>query len=258
MHPITTHRRFRSPLTGFLAAILLAGPVAAAEEPDTNVGMLPMTARYTASIDKGVSIDGEATASLTRQSGNRWQYRFDVDSFIADIRESARFRWNGQTVSPDTYRYSLEGWMISDRHRSMTFNWADDRVKGQYEGTRVDLPLTRDALGPITYQLQLRQDLKKGLETMRYQVVGDGRMDDDRFAVQGEEVLDSRLGPLNTIKVEKVRAPEKKRETYLWFAPEWDYMLVRLVQVSKDGTRYEVHLTDATVDGETVTPRTTP
>ncbi|PVY69571.1 uncharacterized protein DUF3108 [Tamilnaduibacter salinus] len=237
--------------------MFMSGPVAASDK-DAHVEMLPMTAHYTANIDKGLSIDGNATASLTRQSANRWQYRFDVDSFIADIRESARFRWSGQTVSPDTYRYSLEGWMISDRHRSLTFNWADDRVTGRYEGTPVDLSLPENALGPMTYQIQLKQDLKKGLQEMSYQVVAEGRMDDDQFAVRGEEVLDSRLGELNTIKVEKVRAPEKKRETYLWFAPEWDYMLVRLVQVAKDGTRYEVHLTEATVNGETVTARPTP
>ena len=31
----------------------------------------------------------------------------------------------------------------------------------------------------------------------------------------------------------------------MWFAPELDYLLVRLIQVEPDGSRYEVRLEDA-------------
>ncbi len=38
----------------------------------------------------------------------------------------------------------------------------------------------------------------------------------------------------------------------LWFAKDWNYLLVRLSQIESDGQHYEIVLKDATMDGEPV------
>jgi len=38
----------------------------------------------------------------------------------------------------------------------------------------------------------------------------------------------------------------------LWFAKDWNYLLVRLHQVEKDGKEYQIMLKDGQVDGRTV------
>lgn len=91
----------------------------------------------------------------------------------------------------------------------------------------------------------MRQDLKAGKREMTYSVADDGDYDHDRFAVIGEETLKTPMGEMATLKVEKVRDEDSKRETLMWFAPELDYLLVQLVQVEPDGSRYEVNLEDA-------------
>ena len=54
-------------------------------------------------------------------------------------------------------------------------------------------------------------------------------------------------------KVERVRAPsQNKRVTELWFAKDWDYLLVQLRQVETDGKEYVIVLQEGTVDGKTV------
>jgi hypothetical protein len=53
--------------------------------------------------------------------------------------------------------------------------------------------------------------------------------------------------------VERVRDPtQSKRITVLWFAKDWDYLLVRLQQVETDGKEYNIMLQDGTVDGKSV------
>ena len=55
------------------------------------------------------------------------------------------------------------------------------------------------------------------------------------------------------IKVERVRDPtQSKRQTILWFAKDWDYLLVRLHQVEKDGKEYQIMLQDGSVNGQPV------
>ncbi len=207
----------------------------------------PIKASYSAAMDKGLSINGTATRTLRQQDDGTWLYQFNVDSFVADIRESLQFRWDQGRVVPLEYRYSLEGFLISDRSRAMNFNYGADSVSGSFDGDSFTMHLPSGALDPLGFQLQLRQDLKAGKTTMDYAVADEGDYDHDRFAVIGTETQSSPFGPLKTVKVEKVRNDDSKRQTLMWFAPELDYLLVRLVQVEPDGSRYEVTLDDAGV-----------
>ncbi|MEX0605179.1 DUF3108 domain-containing protein [Marinobacter sp.] len=216
-----------------------------AETPSGKLTAL--RSRYSASIDKGVAINGSAVRSLEPQSDGTWLYRFDVDSFIADIEESLSFRWENNQVIPLHYRYKLSGFMIRNRERSIEFNQEAQTVSGHFEGDKFRMDLKKNALDPLGYQLQLMLDLKAGRRELTYSVTDEGDYDEHRFAVLGEESLKTALGELNTIKAEKVRDSDSKRETLMWFAPELDYLLVRLVQVESDGTRYEIEIKEADI-----------
>lgn len=216
-----------------------------AEIPE--IELKPLSSSYSAAIDKGVSIKGSAVRSLEPQPDGTWLYRFDVDSFIADIEESLHFRWENNQVIPLRYRYKLSGLMISDRKHNIDFNRDVQTVSGHFGGDKFQMDLKENALDPLGYQLQLMQDLKAGKREMVYSVTDNGNYDEDRFAVLGEESLKTALGELKTLKAVKVRNPDSKRETLMWFAPELDYLLVRLVQVESDGTRYEIKIKDANI-----------
>lgn len=224
-----------------LASDKASGALAQAQE------LTPISATYGATMDKGLSIDGSATRTLKQQADGSWLYRFDVDSLIADITESVTFRWEDGEVLPLEYRYALKGLMIRDRSRALNFNQAANSVSGSYDGESFNMPLAENALDPLGYQLQLRQDLKAGKTDVTYAVADDGDYDEDRFAVVGKETLTTPVGEYETIKVEKVRNADSKRSTLMWFAPELDYLLVRLVQVEPDGSRYEVNLEAADI-----------
>jgi hypothetical protein len=63
----------------------------------------------------------------------------------------------------------------------------------------------------------------------------------------------TKAGKIDAIKVERVRDPtQNKRITEMWFAKQWDGLLVALRQVEKDGKEYNIMLLDGTVDGKTV------
>lgn len=210
----------------------------------------PYTASFRASINKGVAIDGRATRVLQQQEDGLWRYHFKVDSFIADIDESVLFRWNGTHVQPLRYRYKLSGVFIRDRTRAIDFDWTNSIAQGDHEGRTFRIPLTEGTLDPLSYQLQLHQDVRAGMTDMTYQVLNKGRIDEDHFAVIGEETLTTRLGDAHTVKVEKIRGEDSKRETLMWFAPEWDHMMVRLTQKEPDGTTYEIHIEDTSLNRE--------
>ncbi|HET8849766.1 MAG TPA: DUF3108 domain-containing protein [Marinobacter sp.] len=234
-------------IAAMACALVLVSAPTTAEEPDTGGSpeLTPYTARYSASMSQGVSLSGEGVRTLSNQGNNVWLYRTDVDSFVADIDESLIFRWEDGHVIPLRYRYRLSGFLIKDREQSIDFDWQQGVATGRYRGKSFELPLRENALDPLGHQLQLHQDLKAGKRDVTYQVIDKGDYDEDRFAVIDEDTVQANGVSIRTLKAEKVRDEDSKRQTFMWFDPAQDYLLVRLLQIEPDGSEYELILEDA-------------
>src|SRR5690606_34426953 len=116
------------------------------------------------------------------------------------------------------------------------FDWSAKQVIGDDRGTAVRIPLNRGLLDKSTYQMVLQHDVAAGKKSMSYQVVDGDEIETYDFRVLGEEAVATKVGKIDAIKVERVRDPtQSKRKTTLWFAKDWDYLLVALNQIEKDG-----------------------
>ncbi|GGC79640.1 DUF3108 domain-containing protein [Marinobacter halophilus] len=219
----------------------------ASKAQDTSPTLTPYEASYSASMSKGVNLSGSGTRSLTDQGNNVWLYRTEVESFIADIDESLVFLWEDGHVVPLRYRYRMAGFLIRNREQSIDFDWQAGIAKGKYRDKAFELELREGALDPLGYQLQLHQDLKAGKRDVSYQVIDKARYDEDRFAVIDEESISANGQTTKTLKAEKVRAEDSKRQTLMWFDPNQNHLLVRLLQIEPDGSEYELRLKDATI-----------
>lgn len=220
-----------------------------------DLSLYPMTTTYGAELERGITISGEATRSLEPTDTGRWIYRFDVDSFVADIRESSRFRFEDQTVISERYRYSLEGFFLSNRYKKLDFNWDESVIVDRVNDQRTDMSDHPDVQDQLGAQLQLWVDLRAGRETMEYVIPDEGEFKDYQFEVLREETLDTReFGKVETVVVERVRDEDSPRTTLMWFAPEWDHLLVRLEQTNDEGEDFEIYLKSATLDGERIQP----
>jgi len=208
-------------------------------------GLAPFHATYTAAMDKGISLNGTAERTLEDRGDGTWLYRTKVDSMIANIDESLVLKWQQGRVIPLSYRYRLSGFLIKNREKSIDFDWDKGRATGKDRGKSFNLALEPGTLDPLGFQLQLRQDIRAGKLDMTYRIIDKGKYDSDRFAVLDEDILDGPGGTITTIKAEKVRGENARRETLMWFAPGQDYLLVRLRQVEPDGTSYELRLKQA-------------
>lgn len=211
---------------------ILAGPALA----ETDTGLTPFEASYTAAMEKGISLNGTAKRTLTFQGNDIWLYRTDVNSLIADIDESLTLRWENGRVVPMRYRYHLSGFLIKDRKHSIDFDWTAGVATGEYKGKPFEVELEDGVLDPLGYQLQLHQDIRDGKRDMTYKVIDGRSIDEATFAVISGDDMST-----GTLKAEKVRK-DSKRQTLMWFSPEQDFLLVRLLQVEPDGSTYELKL----------------
>jgi hypothetical protein len=243
---LNTTRLAARNLMRILCAVILLAPAFLHAEPAT--GLTPFEASYTAAMEKGVSLNGSAKRTLTSQGHGVWLYRTDVNSFIADIDESLILKWDNGKVIPLRYRYRLSGFLIKDRKQSIDFDWKKGIATGEYRGKPFSLKLEEGALDPLGFQLQLRHDISAGKRDMAYRIIDGGDYDSDRFAVLDSESLNTPAGSIATVKAKKVRDADSKRKTLMWFAPDKNFLLVRLLQVEPDGSKYELNLKQADLE----------
>ncbi len=250
-------RNLRCWTCAVLAAValpVLAQGKSAASSDKTPIPLNPQSSVYKATLDHGISFNGQATRRITQRKDGLWEFHFDVTSFIADIHESVIFRWNGRQVVPLHYRYSLSGWAVPDRDAKLDFDWDKQRVRNDVRNKPWNMPIHAGVLDRLGFQLQLRQDLKAGKDHMTYDIADGGKLKDFEFAVVKKGPLKTKHGTIETIQVDQIRDPHNhKRETHLWFAPKWDYLLVRMIQI-ENGTKYEIYLDSAQLPNKTINP----
>ena len=211
----------------------------------------PFSVSYTADW-KQLPMSGSAERSLAKNGDGTWTLNFKASMMIASLNEESTLTLDKDTLLPQSYHFERGG-LGKAKKADLDFDWTNKMVTGTDRGDAVKIPLNRGMVDKSTYQLALQHDVAAGKKSMSYQVVDDGEVDTYDFRVLGSEKVETKAGQIDAIKVERVRDPtQSKRITVLWFAKDWDYLLVRLQQVETDGKEYNIMLLDGTVNGKAV------
>ncbi|MBO9550813.1 DUF3108 domain-containing protein [Pseudomonas sp.] len=227
-----------------LALTVLALPLQAAD-------LKPFSASYTADW-KQLPMSGTAERSLVKNKDGSWNLDFKASMMIASLTEQSTLRMDNDTLLPQKYHFERGG-LGKAKTVDLTFDWNAKKITGTDRKDAINLPLNRGVLDKSSYQLALQHDVAAGKKSMTYQVVDGDEIDNYDFRVLGTEKITTKTGQVEAVKVERVRAPaQNKRVTELWFAKDWDYLLVQLRQVETDGKEYVIVLQNGTVDGKTV------
>lgn len=210
-------------------------------------------AEYIAKIKKGVSLNGKAVRSLKKQSDGNWIYRFEVESFVADIKESTIITPYENSFRPLKYNYKLSAFLVSDKKREVIFDWSKKTAKNTIKKDQWQLDNIPDnTFDQLSYQLKLLLDVNSGNKSMDYMLAHRGKLRESQFIVLGEEQLDTQFGKLKSIVAKKNRDDDAKRETYLWFSSDYPLLLLRMTQKEADGEEYEILLKSASINGEKI------
>lgn len=231
-------------------ALSFAAALGLAALPLAAQALQPFSAQYTADWQQ-VPVSGSAERVL-QQTDGVWSLQFRASMLVAGISEESRFRHEKGRFVPISYRFERSG-LGKRKQIAHDFDWQGQQVSGHDRGNKVSLVLKSGLLDKSTYQLALQEDVAAGKKGMSYQVLDGDEIETYDFRVLGSETVQTEAGQVEAVKVERVRDPtQSNRKTVLWFARDWDYLLVRLHQVEKDGKEYQIMLKQGTVGGRAV------
>jgi len=216
---------------------------------------VPVFAAHYAVKVNGIGV-GEAEFSLVPTGTNQYLYQQSSHSTglatlfgRQSVKESSRWTLTGDGIRPLEYRYQRDGGDDDDRDVQLVFDWAHHRVENRVAGQPWSMDIPDGTLDKLLVQVAMLIDLRAGRTEFDYPVADGGRLKHYRFAVVGEENLTLDDGEHHAVKLK--RTDDNRDQTYIWVAPDMNYIPIRFLKLKRGGIKYELRLTDYNRDAET-------
>ncbi len=190
---------------------------------------------------------GTAIRELSYLEDGKIKYHYETEIswliFSDERSETAIIEIENNQVKPYSYDYQREG-TGRDKYYQWQYNLADKTAMDLKNNKNISLEFTDGLLDKLSYHLQNRIDLIHKPEQKRfiYPVISTkGSIKNYEYKYDGKEELILPYGLVKTIRLKR-EIVEKKRVTYAWFAPELNYLLVKLYQVKAGAEQFEAQL----------------
>ncbi len=243
--------------TVWLAAWLALTWAAPAQAAD-RLAIEPYEARY--SIYRNGRLTGKMEVELSRH-GDRWVIRSSGTGsyglariLAARDNEEVRGQIHEGRFRPEHYeRHTLVAGL--DESWTVGFDWDQRQVRISHnENEPIVIEMIGNSLDPLSLKLEMRQRLAADEPDLRFHMVEEDEIDEQNFRVLPTERLETSLGCLLTLPVEKIRH-DSLRYTRAWHAPALGFMEVRMEHGKTGDNHLEMRITELSIDGREVPPR---
>ncbi|MEW6995583.1 DUF3108 domain-containing protein [Colwelliaceae bacterium MEBiC 14330] len=192
---------------------------------------------------------GKAVRQLKYLNDSKIEYHYETDIswlIFSDKRiETSIVALKNNQLLPLNYDYQREG-TGRDKSYKWQYDFLNNKATNLKNNKQITLNHTDGLLDKLSYHLQNRIDLITNPQQKRfvYSVIGTkGTIKNYEYHYDGEEELILPYGLVKTIRLKR-EITEKKRVTYAWFAPELNYLLVKLYQVKSGAEQFEAQLSE--------------
>lgn len=227
----------RAPVEGFMnksfitvvLSILITGTAFTARAQQQN---LPEFEAFYDVYRSGIKI-ARTHRTFARQQDGRLLYRSETNvagiasMFRKDrIIEQSIWQYVDGKVVPGKYLYEHTG-TSRNRNVIIEFDWDKNQITNSINGEPWHMPASEGIQDKLLYQYSIMLDMQAGKSSLRYTIADGGKEKIYLFEKLGEEILETPLGNLKTIKMKRFRT-DSDRISVFWSAPELGYLPVKL------------------------------
>ena len=206
------------------------------------------SANYSAKFS---GLDIEAVQRLEEIEPGIYRESLTAKNFLGKIDEQSTFNLtDDQRLLPTEYSY-IRSVFGRTKTEVQHFDWQNKTLHYQKNDSHKEAPLAVGQLDMITHRLQLRRDLNAGRSAFAYPVISRGKLKQYSYRVVADEVLETAIGPLATVKVERIVDEDSSGQFTAWLAKDWDHLIVKLEQ-KKNGDSHQLELRSAVINNQIV------
>lgn len=235
-------------LKNLLIALAITAPVALsqAEENTTPTPVKPFKANYNV-LHKSKPV-GTGVRELKYLDNGLAEYSYETNIewlIFSDTRkEKSIVKLSNGKVEPTKYTFKREG-TGKDKFYDWQYDVAENKATDVKNQLIKDIHFPENIQDKLSYHFQNRLNLITNPKQQHFVypvVTTSGKIKNYVYQYDGEEELMLPYGLVKTIRLKR-EVIDKKRITYAWFAPELNYLLVKLYQVKGGVEQFEAQLT---------------
>ena len=172
-------------------------------------------------------VDGYIFTSITDTVGIVAMFHKD------HIVEESQWKIVENQIRPQNYTYIRNGGK-KNRRINIDFDWANKIINNVINERQKQMPLQVGILDKLLYQYALMRDLGSNHAEIAYEITDGGKMKKYHFAKMEEALIQTPLGPFQTVKLQKVGQDDKSKLIF-WSAPSLNYLPVKVESTDEDG-----------------------
>ncbi len=147
------------------------------------------------------------------------------------VLECIAFDHDGHTIMPHAYHY-IDGKPGQGKSAIVEYQRADKAALSAYEGETVELSLDDQATDRLTEELRVAAALIGSPEEFELTVIERNARHIARYTKVGNESIKTDAGSFDTVIYDRRRGTSS-RTTRFWYAPELDYLPVKIERFRK-------------------------
>lgn len=215
------------------------------------------SANYNASYE---GISASATRSLVLDTATgKYSLHSTVEltlfgSSLTKIDERSDFLWVDEKPLPQHYEFIQTG--FGARSRTVDFDHINMIADFTINENKGELMLDGPAFDDLSGYLVAKEQLAQGATEVRFNVVDRGEIREHYYKLVNRVTLETPIGRIKALHLERVRGEDNARKTEIWLAPDHDYLLLKLVQTEPDGSKVGLDIRSATLGEHELTAAT--
>ena len=212
---------------------------------------LPFIVTYKASYG---NFNAEAARQMTfEEQSNTYTLQAEIKlmllgNTLSSITETSIFLWHEELPVPIRYEYVQKG--LGGRKRSVEFDQEAHTAHYNNNESIGSLALSGTVLDDMSAYVYLRQQLREGATEIHFDAVDRDTIKSYHYRVMEKTILSTTLGNFETVKLARVRLDNPERVTEIWLAEDFDYMLLKLLQVEPDDSTIRLDVDSASLAGK--------
>jgi hypothetical protein len=225
-------------ITFSMLTLCVAGIAAAQAAPPK-----PMSATY-AVVRDGKPI-GDANYVLVANPDGTWTLRSQTHGSAGmarllglEVREESTFRWADDKPQGLHYDYKQDA-AIKSKRREIDFDWRENQARVHDNGKNFAYAIPAGTIDRSTVAVALGQAIASGAHDAALPVAAKDHVEQQTFAIRGEEKINVPAGSFNAIRIERTDTPGKARS---WYAPSVTTLPLRVEQLQGDGSTIVMEL----------------
>ncbi len=143
----------------------------------------------------------------------------------AKDKELGEFRWNNGKPQPLIFQRKLK-FIGKNDNWFTTFDWQANRIMIRHNSETMEQNLRPRTLDPVTFLFRIQSAVANGETHFQFPIMEKDKLKQKHFSVVGEENLQTAVGCLPTIIIERRKQKNGKFQRH-WLAPDFQHFVVR-------------------------------